>query len=88
VDIAIVNMDDPMDGLIAEPLASEPMLLVGPRNLGLSMDVPTPVHKLGELPQILTTNPNSLRRMIDFELHRFGLRSIIRAEGRHATAAM
>jgi LysR family nitrogen assimilation transcriptional regulator len=80
VDIAIVNVGEPMDGLIAEPFASEPMLLVGPKSAKLSLDVPTPTEKLGELPLILTTNPNSLRRMIDFELHRLGLRPDVRAE--------
>jgi LysR family transcriptional regulator, nitrogen assimilation regulatory protein len=80
VDIAIVNEDEPMDGLVAEPFAAEPMLLVGPKSAGLSLDVPTPTKMLGELPLILTTNPNSLRRMVDFELLRLGLRSDVRAE--------
>ena len=80
VDIAIVNLDEPMDGLIAEPFASEPMLLVGPKDAGLSLDVPTPTKKLGEIPLILTTNPNSLRRMVDFELLHLGLRPNVRAE--------
>jgi LysR family nitrogen assimilation transcriptional regulator len=80
VDIAIVNSDEPMDGLIAEPLAFEPMLLVGPKSAGLSLDVPTPFERLGELPLILTTNPNSLRRMVDAELHRAGLTAKVCAE--------
>ena len=80
VDIAIVNVGEPMDGLVVEPLASEPLLLVGPKNAGLSLDSPTPTKKLGELPLILTTKPNSLRRMVDFELHRLGLRPDVRAE--------
>jgi LysR family nitrogen assimilation transcriptional regulator len=80
VDIAIVNSDEPMDGLIAEPLATEPMLLVGPKTAGLSLDVPTPIQRLGELPLMLTTNPNSLRRMVDIELNRAGLRPTVCAE--------
>jgi LysR family transcriptional regulator, nitrogen assimilation regulatory protein len=80
VDIAIINIDEPMDGLVTEPLASEPMMLVGPKSANLSLDKPTPSEKLGEVPLILTTNPNSLRRMVDFELHRLGLRPDVRAE--------
>lgn len=80
VDIGIVNDDEPMDGMITEPLASEPLMLVGPKDAGLSLDVPTPTARLGEIPLILTTNPNSLRRMVDFELYRLGLRPDVRAE--------
>jgi LysR family nitrogen assimilation transcriptional regulator len=80
VDIAVVNSDEPMDGLIAEPFATEPMLLVGPKSAGLSLDVPTPFERLGDLPLILTTNPNSLRRMVDVELNRAGLRPKVCAE--------
>ena len=56
------------------------MLLVGPKTAGLSLDVPTPLERLGELPLILTTNPNSLRRMVDIELNRAGLRPTVCAE--------
>jgi LysR family nitrogen assimilation transcriptional regulator len=56
------------------------MLLVGPKSAKLSLDVSTPLERLGSLPLILTTNPNSLRRMIDFELRRAGLGTRVCAE--------
>jgi LysR family transcriptional regulator, nitrogen assimilation regulatory protein len=80
VDLAIVNSDEPMEGLVADRLVTEPMLLIGPRDAGLSLDVATPIERLAGLPLILTTKPNSLRRMVELELNRGGLRPQIRAE--------
>jgi LysR family nitrogen assimilation transcriptional regulator len=80
VDLAIINPDEPIHGLAADPLASEPMLLIGPRNAGLSLDVATPLARLAELPLILTTKPNSLRRMVELELNHLGLRPRLRVE--------
>ena len=80
VDLALVNSDEPMEGLASDRLATEPMLLIGPRDAGLSLDVATPIKRLAELPLILTTKPNSLRRMVEFELNRGGLRPQIRVE--------
>lgn len=80
VDLAIVNSDEPMEGLVADRLVTEPMLLIGPREAGLSLDVATPIERLADLPLILTTKPNSLRRMVELELNRRGLRPRIRAE--------
>jgi LysR family transcriptional regulator, nitrogen assimilation regulatory protein len=80
VDLAIVNSDEPMEGLVADRLVTEPMLLVGPREAGLSLDVATPIEQLADLPLILTTKPNSLRRMVELQLKRGGLRPQVRAE--------
>src|SRR5262245_27020069 len=80
VDLAIINPDEPIQGLAADRLASEPMLLIGPRNAKLSLDVPTPIERLAELPLILTTRPNSLRRVVEQELNHLGLRPRLRVE--------
>ena len=80
VDLAIVNSDEPMEGLVADRLVTEPMLLIGPPEARLSLDVPTPIAHLADVPLILTTKPNSLRRMVELELNRGGLRPRIRAE--------
>ena len=80
VDLAIINPDEPIQGLAADRLASEPMLLIGPRSAKLSLDVATPIERLAELPLILTTKPNSLRRMVEQELNHRGLRPRLRVE--------
>jgi LysR family transcriptional regulator, nitrogen assimilation regulatory protein len=80
LDLVITNSDEPMRGLAVDRLASEPLLLVGPKCAGLVLDKVTPIARLAELPLILTTQPNSLRRVIETELIRRGLRARIRAE--------
>jgi LysR family nitrogen assimilation transcriptional regulator len=80
VDLAITNSDEPAQGLASDPLVTEPMLLIGPPAARLSLDVPTPIERLAGLPLILTTKPNSLRRMVDQRLSVQGLRPLLRAE--------
>jgi LysR family nitrogen assimilation transcriptional regulator len=80
LDLAITNSDEPMRGLTADRLATEPMLLVGPARAGLSLDAAAPIERLVELPLILTTRPNSLRRVLEQEMNRHGLRPRVRAE--------
>ncbi len=80
VDLAIVNPDEPMEGLTSDWLATEPMLLVGPPGAKLSVNRPTKISELAKIPLILTTKPNSLRRMVDIELNKNGLRPCISAE--------
>ena len=80
VDLAITNSEEPVQGLVSDRLVSEPMLLVGPRDAMLSLDVTTPIERLAELPLILTTKPNSLRRMVELKLNLRGLRPRVRAE--------
>jgi len=80
VDLAIINPEEPVHNLISTPLVSEPMLLVGPANANLSLDIATPIEKLAELPLILTTKPNSLRRMVELELNTRGIRPRLRVE--------
>lgn len=80
VDLAIINTEEPVHGLVSIPLASEPMLLVGPASAKLSLDVATPMEQLAELPLILTTKPNSLRRMVELELNNLGIRPRLRVE--------
>jgi LysR family transcriptional regulator, nitrogen assimilation regulatory protein len=80
VDLAVINSDEPMQGLACDRLATEPMLLIGPRHAKLSLDAATPIKRLAELPLILTTRPNSLRRIVELELNRRGLRPRIRVE--------
>jgi LysR family nitrogen assimilation transcriptional regulator len=80
LDLAIINPDEPVQGLASDRLASEPMLLVGPADAGLSLDVATPIERLADLPLILTTRPNSLRRMVELELNQRGIRAQVRVE--------
>ncbi len=80
VDLAIINPAEPMGGLATDRLVSEPMLLVGPADAGLSLDVATPFEQLADLPLILTTRPNSLRRMVDLELNRRAIQPCLRVE--------
>jgi LysR family transcriptional regulator, nitrogen assimilation regulatory protein len=80
LDLAITNSDEPMRGLAADRLATEPMLLVGPKKARLSMRSPTPIERLATLPLILTTKPNSLRRIVEQEFDRRGVRPMVRAE--------
>lgn len=80
VDLAIINPGEPVYGLASIPLASEPMLLVGPADAELSLDVATPIEQLANLPLILTTKPNSLRRMVELELNNRGIRPRLRVE--------
>lgn len=80
IDLAITNSDEPIQGLASDQLVSEPMLLVGPREAMLSLKVRTPIERLAELPLILTTKPNSLRRIVDQKLGLQGLRARLRVE--------
>jgi LysR family nitrogen assimilation transcriptional regulator len=80
VDLAIINPDEPVQGLASDLLVSEPMLLVGPPDAGLSLHAPTPTGRLAELPLILTTRPNSLRRMVELALSQRGLEPRLRVE--------
>jgi LysR family nitrogen assimilation transcriptional regulator len=78
--LAIINPVEPMGGLATDRLVSEPMLLVGPADAGLSLDVATPFEQLADLPLILTSRPNSLRRMVDLELSRRAIQPRLRVE--------
>jgi LysR family nitrogen assimilation transcriptional regulator len=80
VDLAIVNPDEPMEGFTSDWLATEPMLLIGPPNAKLSINRSTKIADLAKIPLILTTRPNSLRRMVDIELSKSGVRPHISAE--------
>jgi LysR family nitrogen assimilation transcriptional regulator len=80
VDLGIINSEEPTEGLVALRLASEPMLLVGPPSARLSLDTVTAAARVAELPLILTTKPNSLRRMVDRLLQQQKLRPRIQVE--------
>lgn len=80
LDLAITNSQEPLGGLITEPLATEPMLVVGPAGADLNLDTPMPVRALADLPLILTRAPNSLRRIVERGLERTGAKPRIRLE--------
>ena len=80
VDLGIINSEEPTEGLVSLRLASEPMLLVGPAEARLSLETVTPAARVAELPLILTTKPNSLRRMVDRALYQHKLRPHIQVE--------
>lgn len=80
LDIALTNAQEPLGGLHTQPLAGEPMLLVGPRSVGLELGRTLPLAALAELPLILTRSPNSLRRIVETGLERAGARPRIQLE--------
>jgi len=80
VDLAITNSGEPVHGLATDKLVMEPMLLVGPRGSVLSLDNSIPIERLAEYPLILTTKPNSLRRMVELKLGNQGLKPRLRVE--------
>jgi LysR family nitrogen assimilation transcriptional regulator len=80
LDIAITNLDEPMRGVVAEPLGREQMLLIGPRNAWHLSQREVPVEELAEVPLILTTRPNSLRLLVESSLGSLGLRPNVRVE--------
>jgi LysR family nitrogen assimilation transcriptional regulator len=80
VDLGIINSEEPAEGLVSLRLASEPMLLVGPPGASLSLETVTAAERLAELPLILTTKPNSLRRMVDRMLQHHKLRPSVQVE--------
>jgi LysR family nitrogen assimilation transcriptional regulator len=80
LDLAITNSEEPLGGLITQPLATEPMLLVGPPGAGLDLDNPVPLRTLADLPLILTRAPNSLRQIVETGLERAGAKPLIRLE--------
>ncbi len=80
LDIAVTNLNEPMDGVVATPLGRERMLLVGPPDAGLSLGEAVPFERLASLPLILTTRPNSLRLAVEAGLSARGIRPNVRIE--------
>jgi LysR family nitrogen assimilation transcriptional regulator len=80
LDVSVTNRDEPLHGVISEPLGTEAMLLVGTREAKLSMERPVLIEKVAELPLILTTRPNSLRLNVEAGLSRVGLRPNVKIE--------
>jgi LysR family nitrogen assimilation transcriptional regulator len=80
LDLAITNALEPIAGLATQPLATEPMVVVGPRSAGLEPSSTVSFSDLASLPLILTRAPNSLRRLVENGLGRLGIKPNIRLE--------
>jgi LysR family nitrogen assimilation transcriptional regulator len=80
LDLCITTSIEPDRGLRSEVLATEPLMLVGPADASLALDTPVPIQRLSGLPLVLTTEPNSLRRIIEGALTRHGLQPHVRVE--------
>jgi LysR family transcriptional regulator, nitrogen assimilation regulatory protein len=80
LDLAITNALEPISGLATQPLATEPMVVVGPRSAGLDPSSTVGFPDLASLPLILTRAPNSLRRLVENGLGRLGIKPNIRLE--------
>ncbi len=80
VDLAITNSREPVHGLATDQLVKEPMLLVGPRGSVLTLDKAISTEQLAGFPLILTTKPNSLRRIVELKLGNQGLKPRLRVE--------
>jgi LysR family nitrogen assimilation transcriptional regulator len=65
LDLAVTNLNEPLEGVVAEPIGKEPMLVIGPKDAGLSLSKEISLEQLTRLPLILTRRPNSLRLAVD-----------------------
>lgn len=80
LDLAITTSAEPSRSLRTKPLATEPLLLIGPRNARLQLKKTVKISAVAKLQLIMTTNPNSIRRIIEDALARNGLRPVIGIE--------
>jgi LysR family nitrogen assimilation transcriptional regulator len=56
------------------------MLLAGPRETKLSLKKVMKIEQIATLPLILTTHPNSLRRMVELQFQAKGFRPNVRVQ--------
>lgn len=80
IDVAITNSVEPQDGILAEQLGREQVMLIGPRKAGLSPDREVALSDIGDKPLILTTRPNSLRIMVEAGMSQAGLKPVVKIE--------
>jgi LysR family nitrogen assimilation transcriptional regulator len=80
LDLAVTNIHEPIRGVTAEPLGTEPMLLVGPPRAAYESSREISIDKVAELPLILTTRPNSLRLTVESRINQLGKRPNVRVE--------
>ncbi|CAM3941297.1 LysR family transcriptional regulator [Bordetella muralis] len=64
-DIAIFSTEEPFSQFHCTPLLTEKLLAIMPTNAGLSLDRPVDMRTLCRSPLILTSYPNSLRKLIE-----------------------
>ncbi len=72
LDIAITANQELLDPFAVEPLISEALCLVGPRQARLQADKSVGLKRVTEHPLILTSYPNSLRIIVDRALAKIG----------------
>jgi LysR family nitrogen assimilation transcriptional regulator len=80
LDLAITTSVEPDRGLRTEPLVAEPLLLIGPREAKLQLRKRMKISDAAQLPLILTTSPNSIRRIVEDAFAAYGLRPVIGIE--------
>jgi LysR family nitrogen assimilation transcriptional regulator len=80
LDLAITTSVEPDRGLRTEPLVAEPLLLIGPRDARLQLRRKVNIREVAQLPLILTTSPNSIRRIIEDSFAACGLRPVVGIE--------
>ncbi len=80
LDLAITNSAEPARSLRTKALATEPLLLIGPRDAKLQLKEQVKINTLARKRLIMTTNPNSIRRIIEDALAQKGLRPLIAIE--------
>jgi LysR family nitrogen assimilation transcriptional regulator len=80
LDLAITTSVEPDRGLRTETLAVEPLLLIGPRDAKLQLHKKIKISEAARLPLILTTTPNSIRRITEDAFSACGLRPVIGIE--------
>ena len=79
-DIAILSDRESFAGLSKEPLLTERLLLIGPREAKLKLSQAVEPKALTEIDLILTPFPNGLRRVVDAILVRAGKTSTTKVE--------
>jgi LysR family transcriptional regulator, nitrogen assimilation regulatory protein len=80
LDLAITTSVEPDRGLRTEPIVVEPFLLIGPRDAKLQLGKKVKISEVAHFPLVLTTTPNSIRRMIENAFASYGLRPVTAIE--------
>jgi LysR family nitrogen assimilation transcriptional regulator len=80
LDVAIIPDFESLQGFDVHEFAEEALCIVGPSGSGLEMNKPKKMGFLRGLPLIMTSHPNSFRRLIERAVGQHGLELDVRME--------
>jgi LysR family nitrogen assimilation transcriptional regulator len=80
LDAAIIPDFESLQGFDVQELVEEALCIVGPSGSSLEMNRPRKMRSLRGLPLIMTSHPNSFRRLIERAVGRHGLELDVRME--------